>query len=144
MKQLPVLIFIAALAISCGGGAKSPTTPTPTSLTGRWVGLAPDGNIISDPQSCDSEQDLTFDLTQTGSSLSGTVTDRPRKHNPSRCNGPTAGKTVSLSGTVGAGVFSFTVPGERSATVTCSGTFTATRMTGSCDGGNGTFAVNRQ
>lgn len=118
--------------------------PTPTSLTGRWIGVAPDGNIISDPQSCDSEQDLTFDLTQTGTTLSGTVSDRPRKHNPSVCSAPTTGKVVSLTGTVGADVFSFTVPGERARTVNCSGTFTSTRLTGTCDGGNGTFAVNRQ
>lgn len=118
--------------------------PAPTSLTGRWIGVAPDGNIISDPQSCDSEQDLTFDLTQTGTTLSGTISDRPRKHNPSVCSAPTIGRVVSLTGTVGADDFSFTVPGERGRTVNCSGTFTRTRLTGTCDSGNGTFAVNRQ
>jgi hypothetical protein len=100
--------------------------------------------IISDSDSCDREQDVTFELTQTGSSFSGTATDRPRAFNPANCSAPTGGKIAQLTGTVGAGVFSFTTPGERGGTLTFEGTFTATRMVGALVGGGVTFAVTRQ
>ena len=119
-------------------------SPPPGNLTGRWVGVAPDGVIINDPSSCDSEQDVTLDLTQTGNTFSGTVTDRPRAFHPSTCTRPTEGGTNTLTGTVDAGAFSFTSPGERGRAITCSGTFTATRLTASCNGGVLTIAVNRQ
>jgi hypothetical protein len=122
----------------------TPTPAGPTSLTGRWVGVAPDGVIINDPDSCDAEQDVTLDLTQTGNTFSGTVTDRPRAFHPSTCTAPTTGGTNTLTGTVNGGSFSFTSPGERGRTVTCAGSFTATRLTASCNGGGMTIAATRQ
>ena len=107
-------------------------------VSGRWIGLAPDG-MVSPAPNCQAEADLMLDLTQTGSTVTGTVTDRTRL---TRCEN-NSGRTRLLVGTVGAGVVSFdTVDGH------CSGTFTATRMTGSCVEITGTYratwAVNRQ
>jgi hypothetical protein len=113
-------------------------------VTGRWVGLAPDG-LVSPAPLCQAEADLTLDLTQTGSTVSGTATDRTRV---TRCEN-NRGKTRPLTGTVGAGVVSFTIEDSgEGGNFNCSGTFTATRMTGSCGGSSETFrltfAVNRQ
>ena len=119
-------------------------TPPPSSVTGRWVGLAPDGMIAPAPL-CQAEADLTLDLTQTESTVSGTATDRTRL---TRCEN-NAGKTRPLTGTVGAGVVSFIIVSSgEGGNFNCSGTFTATRMTGNCTGSSElfrvTFAVNRQ
>ena len=113
-------------------------------VSGHWVGLAPDGMIAPAPL-CQAEADLRLDLTQTGSTVSGTATDRTRL---TRCEN-NAGKTRPLTGTAGAGVVSFTIESSgEGGNFNCSGTFTAARMTGSCTGSSDlfrvTFAVNRQ
>jgi hypothetical protein len=51
--------------------------------------------------------------------------------------------TVSITGTAGAGTFSFTSPGERGRFITFSGTFTATRMTLTA-GPDAVMTLNRQ
>ena len=114
-------------------------------LAGRWIGLSPDGVIFpSDPVCGVIEFDMQLDLIQTGSSLSGTSVQRTRRTSGAPgCDGP-VGKvqTDSVSGTVGSGTVSI-VFSER---ISCSGSFTANRMSGTCGGGDRTvsFAVNRQ
>ena len=119
-------------------------TPPSSSVTGRWLGLAPDG-LLGQAPLCQAEADWMLDLTQTGSTVSGTAVDRTRVV---RCEN-NAGKTRSLTGTAGAGVVSFIIQSSDGlGNFNCSGTFTATRMTGSCTDNSGlfrmTFAVNRQ
>jgi fibronectin type III domain protein len=118
------------------------STQPSADLTGRWVGLSPDGLVISDTSSCDAEQDVQLDITQSGPTLSGTVTSRTRRlWNPCGVIGFIA--TVQLSGTAGAGTISFTVPAERGRFITFSGTYTANRMTLTA-GSGAVLTANRQ
>lgn len=125
------------------------STPSPTSVTGRWVGVTPDGWIL-DPgtDSCDLEWDLQLDLTQSGTAVTGTATTRVRKVARPGCDPIGLVETASLlSGTVGSGTISFTLPGDRGLIIYFSGTFTATRMAGTMTAFGsraGSFAVNRQ
>ncbi|MBI3402475.1 MAG: fibronectin type III domain-containing protein [Acidobacteria bacterium] len=105
---------------------------TSASLTGRWLGLSPDGLIIdASTGSCDIEEDIQLDLTQTGSALTGTLTERIRKVNPARPTCDTVGAVYGpwvVAGTAGAGTVTLTVTVEKGQTSTYTGTFTATRM----------------
>jgi hypothetical protein len=47
-------------------------------VTGRWLGLSPDGMVLTSDR-CQPELDLLLDLVQSGSTLSGTATARVRK-----------------------------------------------------------------
>lgn len=124
---------------------------TSASLTGRWLGLAPDGFVI-DPAtgSCEIEYDIQLDLTQTGSALTGTTISRVRKVNPAR---PTCSRVGNVdgpwpvSGTAGAGTLTITVTAQKGETSTFSGTFTATRMVltpGTLLSGAAVMTLNRQ
>ncbi len=161
---------VAGVAVAAGGRGEMPTTTTttttlPPSLTGSWVGTAPDGIILTTNIECETESDLSLDLTQTGPGLGGTLTLVVRKLNPgpppppNSCSDPvgTVRGPFPLSGTVGAGSVSFTAtfpqpenprtPGAL--TVNFMGTFTAVRMSGAfacvanCPQA-GTWAVNRR
>lgn len=105
---------------------------TSASLTGRWVGVSPDGLVIDAATgSCDLEEDIQLDLTQTGSTITGTMTERIRKVNPARPTCDTVGAVYgpwSVSGTAGAGTLTITVTAEKNQTSTYTGTFTATRI----------------
>lgn len=122
------------------------------SLTGRWVGLAPDGLIIDAAgNSCEIEADVEMNLVQTGSTVTGTITSRVRKLNPNR---PGCGSYVGqvdgpspISGTVGAGTLRMTVAADHGETTTVSGTFSATRMVltlGTLPSGGAVMTLNRQ
>jgi hypothetical protein len=163
----------AGIAVAAGGHGESATTTTtttttttlpPVNVSGNWAGTAPDGIIITTNVECDAEADLFLDLTQAGTSLSGTWRAVVRRLNPnppprSNCS-DTTGNVLgpySISGTVGAEGLSFTVaippappPGPPAPlTVNFTGTFTATRMSGTwacatnCPQ-TGTWAVNRR
>ncbi len=105
---------------------------------------------------CDLEFDLQLDLTSTGSGVTGTAITTLRKQNPlaSNCGaGPGAVQQWPLltNGVVGPGSISFSLPGPNEFTINFSGTFTATRMTGTvvtsgpgAGPRRGTFALNRQ
>jgi hypothetical protein len=163
---LRVASLVSALALlSCAEGGNSvvaptgntstPTppgaTPAPAAVTGRWVGVAPDGMIIDDrPDACDLELDLQLDLTASGDSVTGTATSTSRRLAPGRnCQGVVDTWRV-INGRIGPGAISFTLDGIRPPPLTLdfSGTFTANRMTGtmvtSIGRRLGTFAVNRQ
>lgn len=116
---------------------------TAISLTGRWVGLAPDG-LVFDPASgsCDSAQDIQLDLVQTGSIVTGTMTGRVTGVFRAGCD--TIGFTSSapVTGTAAAGVLSFTTPGDRGRVIGFAGTFTATRIAATTLGA--TLTVSRQ
>ena len=128
------------------------STPSPTSVTGRWVGVTPDGMDLGlgGPDRC--EYDLQLDLTQSGTAVTGTSTTRDRKTvGAAQCDAIGHVETHSLmNGRVGSGTISFSLPADRGGTVDFSGTFTATRMAGTLvggvpgGGGRGSFAVNRQ
>jgi predicted phage tail protein len=121
---------------------------TPTSnLSGRWVGVQANGDgATSTPNDCGVERwDWQIDLTQSGSSVTGTLTQVTVS---SGCDTPGTVKALALSGTAGAGALSLTSSFSNHV-LALSGTFTNSRMTGigRCDGGAcGTvaFALNRQ
>jgi len=138
--------------IVTAGGAPA---PVPGGVGGTWVGLAPDGSFTLDPQCPRDVDDIQFVLTQTGSTIVGTMTSRIRES----LYPPDVGKseTGSVTGTVNGNAFSFSIViaspignSPRPINAVAAGTFTSTRMTGTlntvpkdtCTAG--AFAVNRQ
>src|SRR5688572_15061393 len=94
---LRVASLVGALAlVSCAetgtsvtptGNSSTPTppaaTPAPAAVTGRWVGVAPEGMLIEDgPGACDLDLDLQLDLTASGASVTGTATTKTRRLAP--------------------------------------------------------------
>jgi hypothetical protein len=154
-SNVPAGTYFVRVRAGNGSGFGSPSnevvatvgssTPSPSSVTGRWVGVAPDG-IVPERGTDSCEWDLQLDLTQSGTAVMGTATTKLR--NVTGCSGPIGlVETATLiSGTVGSGTISFRVRGGFSDGITdFSGTFTATRMSGTVGGsGVGSFAVNRQ
>jgi hypothetical protein len=126
-------------------------TPTPLgSVTGTWTGAAPDGFVEDPPDS--GESDMTFVLTQTGYSVTGTTVSRIRK-----CIGCSVdvgkSQTGVLTGTVSGNTFTFAIViaspignGPRPVNAVATGTFTSARMTGviTTPGPRATFALSRQ
>lgn len=124
-------------------------TPAPTSLTGRWIGVAPDG-VVWHPESdlCESISDLQLDLTQVGTLLTGTITLTTRAPKPAPQPGcsPSAGSLAFTNGTVNGTEMSFST-GHPGATFrgTVAGNRISGVLIGSGDGGQvATFAVTRQ
>ena len=115
---------------------------TPGSVTGRWVGLVAngDGTTITSTRCGVEKGDWQLDLTQTGSTVTGTLTQTIQV---SGCLPVGQVVVAPLTGTAGPGTFSFTIQDPSGNARTWNATFTATRMTGSTDFA-GTFAVNRQ
>jgi hypothetical protein len=135
------------IIVTVGGGG-------PVNVTGRWIGVAPDGVIFNVPAAsdtfCDDADDLQMDLTQSGPALTGTVTLRTRAaRTPPSCSGSTVSGTATVSnGTVNGAAVSF-VLGSGRMSLTFTGTISGTRMSGVtiCGGDNsqcGTFAATRQ
>jgi hypothetical protein len=127
-----------------GGG-----TPPSSSVTGRWVGVAPDGMFaeVNEFRWCPVEFDLQLDLTSSGNAVTGTAITRLRRVSSNRC-GDVFGQVAAYSvidGRIESGTISF---GLGSGAVRFSGTVTGTRMTGTFVltelSQPGTFAVNRQ
>ena len=119
-----------------GGGSTAPGGGTTTNtLTGRWVGNAANGGGLTGVVSlegvtCTVLWDLTTDLVQSGTTLTGTGTSVGRGAScsiplPSEINAVIAGQTGSgsLSGSASNGTLSFRV-GE----LTFTGTYTSTRL----------------
>jgi hypothetical protein len=133
--------------VTVGGGSPSP-------VTGRWVGVAPEGIIIvQDPNDvCPAEYDLQLDLTSNGTEVTGTGTTRLRRVEAAGDCSSVLGEVATygvIDGNVGSGSISLTLGGNR--TFRFSGTFTATRMTGTVAvreftpfAQSASFAVNRQ
>jgi hypothetical protein len=137
------------LTVTAAGG-----TPSPTSVTGRWVGVIPDGVIVEvDPyDQCPSEYDLQLDLTSSGTAVTGTATTRLRKVEAAGDCSDVLGEVAMwsvINGSVGSGTLSFAL--GNTGVFRFSGTFTATRITGTVVlreftrfSQTGSFAVNRQ
>ena len=119
-----------------GGGATAPGGGTTTNtLTGRWVGNAANGDGLTGVVSlegvtCMVRWDLTTDLVQSGTALTGTSTSVARGAScsvplPPEVNAIINGQTGSgsLSGSASGGSLSFRV-GELAFT----GTYTSTRL----------------
>jgi len=119
-----------------GGGTSAPGGGTTTNtLTGRWVGNAANGGgltgVISlEGVNCMVQWDLTTDLVQSGTALTGTGTSVGRGAScsvplPPEINAIINGQTGSgsLSGSASNGSLSFRV-GELAFT----GTYTSTRL----------------
>jgi len=129
-------------------------TPPPTPVTGRWVGVSRDGMIIElDPlDNCPAEYDLQLDLTSTGTAVTGTATTRLRRVEAAGDCSNVLGQVATWSVTnlsVSSGTISFAL--GNTGVFRFSGTFTATRMTGSFVVQEstpfyqaGSFALNRQ
>jgi predicted phage tail protein len=116
-------------------------------VTGTWVGLAANGEgATSTPGACGVEKsDLRFELIQTGSSVTGTLTQTTVV---SACGGVGQVQMAPITGTASAGTFSFSVNRPGATPHVGSATFTPTRMTGTRDNGGSTsfnnIVVNKQ
>jgi predicted phage tail protein len=109
------------------------------SVAGRWVGLVANGDGVTgnpDPMCGIERFDWQLDLTQAGSTVTGTLTQTTVV---STCEPPGTAKVAALTGTAGPGTFSFSIGPSRNVTAT----YTASRMTGSADFG-GTFVLSRR
>jgi hypothetical protein len=65
---------------ACGGTGptqSSPLSSTPVSATGTWVGTSPDGLVFTGSNSCSA--DVTLNLTQTGTSITGSASIQNRR-----------------------------------------------------------------
>jgi hypothetical protein len=134
---------------SCGISAASNEAvltvgaPPPTGgVAGRWIGLVANGDGLN---SEGETFDWTLDLTQSGNSVTGTLTQRDV--NPCRDAPNCRVQTAPLTGTVSGANFSFVADVGRGRSLVGNATFTSTRMTGNATGPNGergTFALNRQ
>jgi predicted phage tail protein len=137
------------LTVTAAGG-----TPSPSAVTGRWVGVIPDGVIVEvDPyDQCPAEYDLQLDLTSIGTAVTGTATTRLRKVEAAGDCSNVLGEVATwsvINGSVGSGTISFAL--GNTGVFRFSGTFTATRMTGTVVlreftrfSQTGSFALNRQ
>jgi hypothetical protein len=118
--------------------------PPPGGLTGRWVGLQANGDgATSTPNECGVERwDWVFDLVQTGTAVSGTLTQTVVA---SGCDPIGRVQSINLAGTVSGNDLTLTDASRR---MELTATFSATRMTGIGLVGGGafgrvTFAVNK-
>jgi hypothetical protein len=137
------------LTVTAGG-----SPPSPTSVTGRWVGATPDGMIVElDPfDQCPSEYDLQLDLTSNGTAVTGTATTRLRKVEAAGDCSDVLGEVATwsvINGSMGSGTISFAL--GNTGVFRFAGTFTASRMTGTVVlreftrfSQSGSFVVNRQ
>jgi hypothetical protein len=123
--------------------------PLAESVTGRWVGVTPEGMIVNPGIQCPSEFDLELSLTASGTAVGGTATTRLRKTTPGQQCSDVLGR-VSTYGLFNGKVESNTISFDLGSTgaYRFSGTFTATRMTGTFVitefPGSGRFAADRQ
>jgi len=120
-------------------------------LTGRWVGVAPDGLIFfpGTMTNCSLENDLRLDLTQVGSALGGTITATIRVPRSSCGQIGDVATLAMTNGTVSGTGFSFVTSSQGRVVATFSGTVTGNRMSGVVIGSGdgmqvGTFAATRQ
>lgn len=134
MRVFPALTLIAALAASaCGSGSSmpvSPVTPTPngpatsTTLTGTWVGQALDssGTMMGAGMSASMMGNMTWQITQTGNSFTGTM----------QFPGYAGHGSMTVSGTItgNTATFTMTMPSGSMMTATCTAV------------ANGTFDIN--
>jgi fibronectin type III domain protein len=127
-------------------------------LSGRWVGTSPDGISVPSAE-CETAFDLQFDLSQSGTDVSGTAALRVtavRQNTGNRCSrlgdtflAPTSGTSAGatfvlramLPGNGGFIDFTGSAPSTR---MTGAATFHAITGSGGTDIYSGTFATNKQ
>jgi len=159
--HLSIVLILAVGFTACAANASNPTSPTavastPSSststgtsvATGTWVGTASDSSgttmgmsMASGMGMMGSVGSMNWQLTQTGSAFTGTVT----------FSGFHAGTTMSVSGTMNGktGTFTMTLPNGSMPTAACNGTVTGTfdmddmmaNMTGQYTGSTTCFGV---
>ena len=121
MRFLAALGFVAALtATACGGSTSSPTNPgVSASMTGTWLGSSSDstGSMMGAGLSASMMGNTTWNITQTGSTFSGTMQFLGYR-----------GGTMTVSGvmTGNTGTFTMTMPAGSMMTGSCSATSTGT------------------
>ena len=121
MRFLVAIGLVAALtATACGGGTSSPTSPgVSASMTGTWLGSASDstGSMMGAGLSASMMGNTTWNITQTGSTFSGTMQFPGYQ-----------GGTMTVSGimTGNTGTFTMTIPAGSMMTGVCSATSTGT------------------
>ena len=121
MRFLVAIGLVAALtATACGGGTSSPTSPgVSASMTGTWLGSASDstGSMMGAGLSASMMGNTTWNITQTGSTFSGTMQFPGYQ-----------GGTMMVSGTMNGntGTFTMTIPARTMTTGVCSATSTGT------------------
>jgi hypothetical protein len=142
---------VAGVVVATGSGGGAEPSAGPTSTTERWAGVAPEGMIVeANPAGyCPAEFDLELSLTTSGTTVSGTATTRLRKTTPGQQCSDVLGRVSTyglFNGKAEANTISFDL-GSNGA-YRFSGTFTATRMTGTFFTTDfpqsGRFIVNRQ
>jgi hypothetical protein len=147
--------FLAALAVSLA----TPSAQTPINLTGTWHGTATDFWV---DRSIADGMTVTWVLTHTGSTVSGTVTSRNLIPNDGSCSSCHRVKSGTVTGTVSGATLTLTMsfPGrDGEITPHCSSSFTGTVATlaqatftmsyaghDSCEGpfSNGTLPLTRE
>jgi hypothetical protein len=158
---------LTVLAISCGGAATAPTmaptpaptpapapAPSPQAFAGTWRGTGVDSQGATT---------VAWSLTQTGTTISGTVATQAVNPEDGSCNSCHRNKSGSVSGAISGSTLTLTMvfaaggDGDPtpacSATLTGSATIVADRMLNgaysgadTCEGQftNGTLAMARQ
>jgi hypothetical protein len=133
-------------AVAHGGDGES-------SLTGRWMGTAPDGLIDRGTTGCYMEADLDLSLTQSGGNLSGTLSYRVRTSPGGRdCLAVgTQSPPTPLSGTVAGSSVHFRINTGEGTTASFDGTSASNRIEGTwredvsqSGHGSGSWSVRRQ
>jgi hypothetical protein len=135
-----------------------PTTAPPSGLTGHWVGTGADGFLLIQSKpgqpDCSVNLDASLDISQSGSTLTGTVVLTVRNPGPCAQDTMRSGThTGSVSGSMVTMVINLPppAPGKSTITFNLTGTVSGNRMSGAVNGSGtngetltGTWAVSRQ
>jgi hypothetical protein len=136
-----------------------PTTAPPSGLTGHWVGTGSDGFLLIQSKpgqpDCPVNLDVSLDISQSGSTLTGTVVLTVR--NPGPCAIQDTMRSGTHTGSVSGSMVTMVItspppaPGKSTITFNLTGTVSGNRMSGALTGSStntetltGTWAVNRQ
>lgn len=133
MRSLLALFFLSTLAATaCGGGSSMPVSPAAPSgpaastaaITGTWVGQSVDstGTMMGAGMSASMMGNMTWQITQTGNSFTGTMQfPGYGGRGPMTVSGTISGSTAT---------FTMTMPSGSMMTATCAAV------------ANGTFDIN--
>jgi hypothetical protein len=152
-KTTIVLGTLGAAAVAGGVAVALANGGEESSLSGHWVGTAPDGLIDRGTTGCYAEADLDLNLTQSGGSLTGTLSYRVRISPGGRDCLPvgTQSTPTPLSGTVAGNAVQFRINTEEGTTASFNGTSTSSRIEGTWKNdvaqsgyGSGSWSVNRR
>ena len=92
------IALASLLAVGCGGGSGTVTSPSATSIAGTWTGAFADTILGPNPS--------TWVVQQSSSAVSGTFTiQAPLATGKGTISGTISGTTVTWSGAIAAGGF---------------------------------------